>query len=57
MSNQISAVSFGELVQKVREIYGMDQSEACAYLVAAFFSIAKDEDVNRIYNSLGVVRK
>ncbi len=49
--------SFGELIEQVRTTHDYTYDQAYAYLASAFFAIAKDEDVVRISETIGISLK
>jgi len=50
----MTAPSFGELVEKVKTTHDYTDAQAYAYLASAFFALAKDEDVVRVDETIGI---
>jgi hypothetical protein len=50
----MNAPSFGELVEKVKATHNYTDEQAYAYLASAFFALAKDSDVIRVDETIGI---
>lgn len=49
--------TLGELLEQVREEHNYNYDQAYAYLASAFFTLADDEDIVRVSESIGLYRK
>jgi formylmethanofuran dehydrogenase subunit D len=46
--------TFGELIEKVKTTHNYTNDQAYAYLASSFFTLASDEDVVRVFESIGI---
>lgn len=46
--------TFGELLEQVRSAHKYNYDQAYAYLASAFFTLASDEDIIRVSESIGI---
>jgi hypothetical protein len=52
--NPMTTPSFGQLVEQVKTTHNYTSDQAYAYLASAFFALAKDEDVIRVSETIGI---
>jgi hypothetical protein len=52
--NPMNTPSFGQLVDQVKSAHNYSDAQAYAYLASAFFTLASDEDVERVSETIGI---